>query len=296
MNIAIIGANDSGKATFLVLLYAAQIRYSELSAGEFRFYINPKSLKPVSAEYNRMQMGKWPSDKLVNDIPMVSFLYGRSDDSLGSRFMKMFGKSKIASTISLNFSLYDFSDAELKDVINSGTMSFYNITDKVESLLSSEMVVIILDASKLHQKKANPNDDYISYVLTNIARFRKKMIFPIVVFTKFDAVNRKLMASLKLPVRPPAMKHPEKRRAYGERLMAKYYQNTLQLMKKGKQINYESGLYFFSSVKTTTSSDGSTTPALKKGKEMKYILDCSYPEYIGFIEYLEKLVEDSENS
>jgi hypothetical protein len=72
INVAVIGDKDTGKTTFLALLYAAQIRYSDHSDGEFRFYIDPNSLDPISSEYSRMHMGGWPSNKLIKNSNEIS--------------------------------------------------------------------------------------------------------------------------------------------------------------------------------------------------------------------------------
>ena len=304
MNIAIIGDKATGKATFLVLLYAAQIRYSEISEGDFRFYINPKSINAISAEYNRMQMGDWPSDKLVKEIVKVSFLHGHSKKSSTKGFLNIFKKPKSTPTISLNFSLYDYSDAELSNMINTNTISFMNISTKVELLLASRVIVILIDSSKIQrskfynhsmEKKYKNNDLFISNILFNISRYNRKKIHPIFVFTKFDLINKKVLSDIKLLKKPPDKNYLDKRNIYAERIMFKYYPNTLKLVKENRRINYEAGIYFFSSISTTKNSDGTESPALKKSKEVGYILDCSYPEYIGFIEYIEKISEVIEN-
>ena len=169
MNISIIGNRASGKTTFLVLLYAAQIKYSEVSDGEFRFFIDPRSIKAISNEYNRMQMGKWPTDKLVKKNRMVSFLIGLNESGSKSKFLNIFNKEKTIQTTSLDFSMFDLIDTEISKVIDSNTMSFINTTQKVESLLNSRLVVILLDSSKVpssrsreHRLKNGPDTTDIS--------------------------------------------------------------------------------------------------------------------------------------
>ena len=117
------------------------------------------------------------------------------------------------------------------------------------------------------------------------------MLYPIFVFTKFDSINKKILLKLKLPKKPPGTQFIEKRNKFGERLMSIFYPETLDLVKRHKLINYEPGVYFFSSVKTVKSSKGKIEPALKRSSEVKYILDCTYQEFIGFIKYLEKISE-----
>lgn len=311
MNVAIIGEKDSGKTTFLILLYAAQIKYSDVSEGEFRFYINPQSIKIISEEYNRMQLGSWPSDKLITRVGGVSFLYGREDSSAINSIMKIFGKPKSIPTITLNFSIYDFSDSELSEIVNSNIMKFMNISKRVESLLSTRVLIIIIDSSKLKRTRfsqenakkritdqnieAGKNSDtYISNALTNISRYNRDIIYPIFVFTKFDLIDPRVLFDLKLPKKPPAINNLTNRKKFAERLLTKFYPNTLKMIKGDKKMNYD-GHCFFTKIATQKNSDGSLSPALKPKREFGYELDCSYQEFNGFIEYIENISELVEN-
>jgi len=262
MNIAIIGDDEAGKATFLVLLYAAHIKYSENEASGFRFYINPKSIKAVSSEYSRMQSGDWPTEKLIDDTNEVSFLIGRTDDSGRKGFLRFFKKPKEPKTVHLTFSLYDFADNDLSNLINNNKMSFFNLPDKVESLLSSRILIIIIDTSKFtHQKPKQKSeeekdlDQYFSNTLTNISRYNRKLLYPVFVFTKFDTINRKVLQNLRLPKRPPGLQFIKKRSIYGNRILTTFFPNTLKQVWESKLINYEDGMCFFSSVNTVKSSN-----------------------------------------
>jgi hypothetical protein len=304
MDIAIIGETKSGKATFLVLLYAAQIRYSEFSANkesEFRFYINPTDIDKISSEYNQMQMGNWPSDKLVHMNKPIAFLYGRTEESTAGKLLGLFGKRTEPETFSANFSIYDLTDPELVDVVNNKTMTFMNIIPKVESLLSCRVVLIMLDSSKLHLKKQEQREDkspdvdiQLATTLSNITRFKRKTIFPIVIFTKSDAMNKRYLSSQRLPGKVPGVKNLKARRIFAERLMSRLYPNTLNLLKKNKKIKYETAVHIFSSVKTVWKKSGEAAPALKLTPDAGYVLDCAYNEFIHFIEQLERISEEIE--
>ena len=69
-------------------------------------------------------------------------------------------------------------------------------------------------------------------------------------------------------------------------------------MKGDRNFNYDDELYFFSSIRTTPGTKGKkiTSPALRKSSEVKYILDCDYLEYYGFIEYMQKLTQNGMKS
>jgi hypothetical protein len=294
MNIAIIGGNNSGKSTLMVLLYAAQIRYSERSTGEFRFYLNPNSLRPISAEYNRLLMGKWPTDRMVERSPTISFLQSDQTDGAGSGLFSFFRKQKHIEPISLDFSLHDISQEEYENLKSSEKITFFNLDPKVESLLSSRFLTFMVDSSKLVVSKNM--DSHISNILINTSRYIRKTVFPVFIFTKFDKMDKKLLAKLRLPRKPPAISNAELRGKYAGRLMGRFLPNTLNLIKSSKHINYNPGSLFYCSIRTAKNKEGVYSPALKKINEVKYILDCTYEELIGFIDYVENTIKELENS
>jgi hypothetical protein len=304
MDVALIGESNSGKATFLVLLYAAQIRYSEFSTNkesEFRFYINPSDINNISSEYNQMQMGNWPSDKLVHMKKSISFLYGRTKETGASKFLGFFGKKLEPETFSANFSIYDFSDPDLVEVVNNETMTYMNILPKVEGLLSSRVILMVLDSSKLHKKTTKQNGDQcpdvdiqITTALSNITRFKRKTIFPVILFAKSDSMNKHYLSSLRLPSNVPSVKNSKARKIIAERLMTNNYPNTLNFLKKNKKIDYNTIVHIFSSVKTVHKKSGEVAPALKLTPDAGYVLDCEYNEFIYFIEQLERISEKIE--
>ena len=303
LDVAILGEPDSGKATFLVLLYAAQIRYSEFSANkdsEFRFYINPNDIEKISSEYNRMQMGNWPSDKLLKMVEPISFLYGRLEDSKTCKFFNFFKSDKEPEKLSVNFLLFDFGDQILTNVLNNKTMAFMNLLPKVNALLSSEIIVLVIDSSKLHEKEkcqkgAIDIDSQFITTLSNISRFRRKNIYPIIVFSKVNSINKRYLSRLKLPKKVPAVKNQKARNIFAERIMANQYPNTLEYIKNNRAINYIPNNYIFPSIETVKKEDGKVAPALKLTRDAGYVLDCSYSEFIYFIRCLEKISERIEN-
>jgi hypothetical protein len=305
MDIAIIGESNSGKATFLVLLYAAQIRYSEFSANkecEFRFYINPSDIEKISSEYNQMQMGNWPTEKLAHMKKPISFLYGKTKETSASKFLGLFGKIPEPNTFSANFSIYDLSDPDMAEVVNNESMTYMNILPKVEGLLASRLILIVLDSAKIHKKTTKQNHDQspkvdkqITTSLSNITRFKRKTIHPIIIFTKSDSMNNHYLTSLRLPSNVPGVKNPKARKLLAEKLMANKYPNTLNILRKNRKINYENVVYVFSSIKTVRKKSGKVAPALKLTPDAGYVLDCEYNEFIYFIEQLERISEKIKN-
>ena len=76
MPAAILGDRASGKTTFLGLLYAAQVAYGTGKADTFRFSATPTSLKYMSAVYQNMKDGMFPSATLKDEMSLVEFIFG----------------------------------------------------------------------------------------------------------------------------------------------------------------------------------------------------------------------------
>src|SRR5206468_4070816 len=67
MPCALLGDRASGKTTFLGLLYAAQVRYGTGVQEDFRFHAPMASLGMMSAVYEGMKDGRFPSATLQED-------------------------------------------------------------------------------------------------------------------------------------------------------------------------------------------------------------------------------------
>src|SRR5437667_9819521 len=76
MPCALLGDRASGKTTFLGLLYAAQVRYGTGVQDEFRFHAPMASLGMMSAVYEGMKDGRFPSATLKEEITELSFICG----------------------------------------------------------------------------------------------------------------------------------------------------------------------------------------------------------------------------
>src|SRR5881397_2746981 len=76
MPCAVLGDRASGKTTFLGLLYAAQVHYGTGLQDSFRFSASPQSLKYMSAVYQNMKDGYFPSATLKDEMSLVEFIFG----------------------------------------------------------------------------------------------------------------------------------------------------------------------------------------------------------------------------
>src|SRR5437879_13300065 len=76
MPCALLGDRASGKTTFLGLLYSAQVKYGTGVQDDFRFHAPIGSLNLMSAGYEGMKDGRFPSATLKEEITELGFIFG----------------------------------------------------------------------------------------------------------------------------------------------------------------------------------------------------------------------------
>jgi hypothetical protein len=205
----------------------------------------------------------------------------------------------------LKFSIYDLGDPDLLNLVKDRTMSYLNLPEKLETLMSANIIIIVIDPTQLlkakkgEKKDTGPvkhDDGWISNALDNISRKHKKLIYPVFVFTKIDAISKKVRRELKLPKTPPSTDNIEHRRIYSERILSRFYPKTFEIIKSKKLLNYDEGMYVFSNVKTFKDRKGKISPALTQTDDSGFVINCNYDEFVYFIEFVEKIAEEIERS
>src|SRR5207247_5519234 len=76
MPCALLGDRASGKTTFLGLLYSAQVKYGTGVQDDFRFHAPIQSLNIMSAVYEGMKDGRFPSATLMEEITELGLVFG----------------------------------------------------------------------------------------------------------------------------------------------------------------------------------------------------------------------------
>ena len=276
MYVAIVGNEDSGKTIFVSLLYAAQIKYSEDSAGDFRFYSEPKVLKILGNYYNRLRGGFWPKKKFTKHI---TFTFGYGLNSMGSKIRRIFDRSGDEPKIALKFGIFD---------LYSKTKNA-NVSPKIDALVPkllkspyfkylsrARIILILLDSTKLGHD--TETDMGISKIIEKAYRISNTPIYPIIVFTKFDSVKREKLKKLKISSEPPSLGDGNSRKEYGSKILKQYYP------KIESELTRKDPVYYFVHLNVETDPHGKSIPAVPKNLEFE--IDYSYEEYRDLIEHL----------
>lgn len=319
MPAAVLGDRACGKTTFLALLYAAQIRYTNTPANKdtFRFYAEPGALSFMGDVYNQLKGGSWPQATMKGQKTKVSFTFGfkkMGADLIPKGIQK---KDWLNPFMTLNFSVYDVAGEDVNDLIATpdGVLSD-SIPDEVRDLLESRIVVVLVDASRASAKpRSKTYMDMLEYdrktatLISLIAKYNssrykdepaKRKIYPVFVFTKYDSMDKTVLANLSGSVEGyPSLAEPKKRHEFAEKFMRSFYEQTLALIKGGKLVgvNFDEAIYFFSELSTEFDDKGMGVPKLVEmdsgaGHEVEF----SYSEYEGFIEHFKKIAKSMPDS
>lgn len=312
MPAAILGDRACGKTTFLALLYASQIKYTNDPEykDKFKFFAAPSTVNFMGDMFNQLKIGGWPDSTAKGQRTKVEFLFG---------FKRLLGKAIpgwiedrgwVKPYNTMQFSVYDVAGEDVNDLVRTPDGVFSeDIDDSIKDLLESRVLVILLDASRISAKpRSKPFMEMLDYdtktatLISLIAEYnshkkdpKQRKIYPVFVLTKFDIVNKKILRDMKLDENYPEMKKQKDRKVFAETILKTFFGQTLALLKGGqlKSVKFDDSAYYFSEVFSEFNDDGIPVPKLKKmDGGPGYEIDYSYGEYEGFINHFREITND----
>ncbi|MEW5937610.1 MAG: hypothetical protein AB1665_07320 [Candidatus Thermoplasmatota archaeon] len=319
MPTAILGDRAAGKTTFIGLLYAAQIKFSNEPANKdvFRFYADPVAMSIITKLYNSLKTSAWPGSTEKGQKSFLSFLFGyeKLQSAILPRWIKVMPWVHPFSII--NFNVYDVAGEDIQDMTRTPDgLQSTRLTEIQKSLLESRVLVILIDCSKItgdvesdEYKDMLGYDGIMATLISLIAKYNsekddpaERKIYPVIVLTKFDTLFEEerveLMKKMGLPtnLRDYAeLKDANKRREHTEKILRNFFGQTLALLKGGKllKVSFDRAGYFYSHVNTKFGKDGRHVPAQRlmdggAGSEV----DFSYDEYARFIMHFRKIANE----
>ena len=152
MPCALLGDRASGKTTFLGLLYSAQVKYGTGVQDDFRFHAPIGSLNLMSAVYEGMKDGRFPSATLKEEITELGFVFGYLRKVVGKLPYYIRQQNWVQPFSTLRFSAYDVSGEDIEEFIDTGIAS----RPLIQQLLKSVVVVVLVDCSKMTTEVDTP--------------------------------------------------------------------------------------------------------------------------------------------
>src|SRR5204862_6884053 len=120
---ALHGDRASGKTTYLGLLYSAQVKYGTGVQDDFRFHAPIGSLNLMSAVYEGMKDGRYPSATLKEEMTELGLIFGAVRKALAKLpyYIRKQNWARLFST--LRVSAYHVPGQDIADLHDPGTAS-----------------------------------------------------------------------------------------------------------------------------------------------------------------------------
>jgi hypothetical protein len=302
-HIVIVGDRESGKTTFLTLLYAAQVKSGSDRADSFRFHAAFDSMDEISGAFQQLMSGSFPDAFAKEGIRGTTFQVSNRKSGLGIVSRLRSRGSTPGASISLHFILVRNLDEEMARFRRGSSLS----NAALREVLESDAIAILVDSTKLTAQGEEPSlgrnapyDEAVESMLTILDRPRsqdsRKRVHPIVILSKFDAVDPKVLRAAGLEATPPDIRKSGARTAYAEALLEPNLPKTTAKLRtrepRGKALTLPA--YFFSSVRTEQQPpDSRPRVRLRRVGGAGWEPDYASDEYLALLESFWKIAADA---
>ena len=301
--VVIVGDRNSGKTTFLGLLYAAQVKFGSEKADDFRFHASFESLDEISGVFQRLMSGAFPDSATKEGVREVTFRLSPPRPKLGFLGRRKRNSVSDDSDLFRLILLKSFEDDIARSLETGSSVGHMTLNEA----LVSDAIVIMVDSTKLavsdedapHAPVAKV-DAAVEALLTAIQRSRAHgeatSLHPIFVFSKFDRVSPNSLRLLNLEAAPPEVRKRGPHATYGKALVDRNMPKTITAIetRKDRGLRFGAPAYFFSWVRTDKAASGRDEKIrLRHSGAVGWEPDFSSDEYLAFLTALGDLAAAS---
>jgi len=294
--VIIVGDKNSGRTTFLGLLYTAQVKSGSDKADDFRFHAAFESVDEITGVFERLMSGSFPDAATKEGIREVTFRLGYRRPGRG--MLSRQRSQGWASNAFDSFHLVVLKAFEDEMARPGERNSIADVT--LRDALSSDAMVVMVDARKLATADEDPPlaplgkyDATVESLLSAIQRSREHgargLFHPIFVFSKFDRVDPEALRLAALENAPPAVSKKRPRAAYAKALLDRNLPKTMAKLvaRERRGLEFAVPSYFFCWVRTgEAESGGAERVRLRRSGAVGWEPDYSSDEYLAFLECL----------
>jgi hypothetical protein len=301
--VVIVGNRNSGKTTFLGLLYAAQVKFGSEKADDFRFHASFESLDEISGVFQRLMSGAFPDSATKEGVREIAFRLSPPRSRLG--ILSRRGRNPVSDNADLFrlILLKSFEDDVARSLEPGSSVGHITLNEA----LISDAVVIMVDATELAVADGDAPldpmaklDAAVEALLTAIQRSRAHSaaaaLQPIFVFSKFDRVDPDSLRLLNLESAPPDVGKRGPHAAYGKALADRNMPKTIAAIetRKDRGLRFGAPAYFFSWVRTDHPASGRGEKIrLRHSGAVGWEPDFSSDEYLAFLICLGDIAADA---
>lgn len=290
----ILGDRESGKTTFLGLLYATLVRSGSDKEDELRFHASYESLEEVTSLFQQLMSGAFPDAAIKEGLHDLSFTLGLRKTRHGL-FRRASAKWNEDAATSVHFTLPGSLGEERPGFIQGSTIG----TGPWRDVLDADAVILLADCSRLAPKRETDErgpmaayDGQVDALFSAIQRWRSRSgpehLNPVFLLSKFDAVSPDVLKAADLGSEPPELAKAGARAAYASALLEPNLPHTLATI-RGKsrgRLRFGEPAYFFSWVRRDTKAGHPDKIKLRRIDGGGWEPDYPREEYLGLLEHL----------
>ena len=292
---AILGDRESGKTTFLGLLYATLVRSGSEKEDELRFHASYESLEEVTSLFQQLMSGAFPDAAIKEGLHELSFTLGLRKTRHGM-FHRASAKWNADAATNVHFTLPGSLGDERPGFLQGSTIG----TGPWRDVLDADALILLADSTMLAPKGDTPErgpmatyDGQVDAVFSAIARWRSRsgheLVHPVFILSKFDSVSADVLKAAELGSEIPELAKHDARAAYASALLEPNLPHTLSTL-RGKnrgRLRFGEPAYFFSWVRRDAkANDAEGKIKLRRMDSGGWEPDYSREEYLGFLEHL----------
>lgn len=261
----VLGTRGSGLTTFVGLLYTAQVRLGTQESDEFRFSADRESIRQLEAIYGDLGAGRFPVRDANWEEHPVSFVFAFRHGVL--RGIGRTGGRASAEFDTVRVQVGGMPTEEVAELREHDAV----LEESTRRLLRSQVILPLIDATSLSPEptatgapRLTLEDRTLAQTLDLLGGFlaaeperRARRMFPVFVVTKVDEFPRETLRLLAAPGGIPASWSREARRAFGARLLRRYFPLTSRFLESPSPhpgLTLTPPEWFFSSLGTDEST------------------------------------------
>lgn len=294
--VVIVGDRNSGKTTFLSLLYAAQVKSGSDKADDFRFHASFESMDEITGAFQRLMSGGFPDTATKEGLREVTFRLGYRRPGLGMLSRQRSKGWAADGFVSFQLIVLRAFEDEVTRAREGGSIGDATL----RGALGCDAMVIMVDAGKLAtvdeaQRDAplRKFDLAVESLMTAIQHSRAhsagSAFYPIFIFSKFDRVSPDALRLVDVEDEPPRIKKKGARASYAAVLLERNLPRTIAKIRsrEARGIEFAAPSFFFSWVRTEDSGSGRAERIrFRRSGAIGWEPDYSSDEYLAFLECL----------
>lgn len=302
VKILIVGDRHSGKATFLGLLYATQVRSGSDLADTFRFHAPYESLNALSYAFQQLMSGAFPDPRTKEGLRSINLQLSYGSSETGGLLNRRRSR-KAPDSPNLQLVMFGTTEDSFSNVLAGSRTEDEMWTD----VYDPEALLILVDCTKLavmgegkdeHKKGAPMSafDRALALLLPLVRRpsepEERKRIHPIFLFSKFDRISPDVLNRLNIASQPPPVAETRLRNAYAETLLTHNLPRTMgELRIRGRDsVKLADPVSYFLWVRTTTVPGKPDKIEFARGEDGGWHPIYARHEYVALLDHLGKIL------